>query len=149
MAGPDASELVDALVELSFVVQGILARVASAHDLSVTQLRLGGILRDRQPGTVELAGYLGLEKSSASGLIERARRRGLVRQTSDERDGRAVRIALTPRGHAVARRIAAEVAIEIEALCAGLPPADRERLTRLATGLVSRSDDADRRERLG
>ena len=50
--------LVDALAQLSFAVQGILGKIAAAHDLSVVQTRLLGILRDRRPTITELASIL-------------------------------------------------------------------------------------------
>lgn len=56
---------VDALAQLSFVVQLTLTKVAGAHDLSLTQLRLLGILVDRTLAMAELASYLGLDRSTA------------------------------------------------------------------------------------
>jgi MarR family transcriptional regulator, lower aerobic nicotinate degradation pathway regulator len=72
--------LVDALAQLSFVVQGALGQVAAAHDLSIVQARLLGILRDRRPTIKELARFLQLDKSSVTGLVDRAEERGLVRR---------------------------------------------------------------------
>ena len=42
-------ELLDALVQLSFSIHDILAQVAARHDGSVTQVRLFGTLRGREP----------------------------------------------------------------------------------------------------
>ena len=70
--------IVDSLVQLSFLVQGVLGSVAARYDLSITQTRLLGVLRDREPGMLELSNFLGLEKSSVTGLIDRAERRGLA-----------------------------------------------------------------------
>ncbi|MGY1962144.1 MarR family transcriptional regulator [Nocardia gipuzkoensis] len=56
----------------------VLTRIGSEHDLSLTQLRLLGLLRDRRPRMTDLAAFLGLDKSTMSGLVERAERRGLV-----------------------------------------------------------------------
>src|ERR1700681_2371450 len=82
-------DLRDSLVQLSFGVIAVLSRVAAEHDLSLTQLRVLGILRDREPTMAELATYLGLERSTVSGLIDRAVKRGLVRRDASEDDGRA------------------------------------------------------------
>jgi hypothetical protein len=60
-ADPVASDVVDSLVLASFTVIALLSRVAAEHDLSLTQLRVLAILRDREPTMAELAGYLGLE----------------------------------------------------------------------------------------
>ena len=52
-------DLRDSLVQASFTVIAALSRVAAEHDLSLTQLRMLGILRDREPAMAELATYLG------------------------------------------------------------------------------------------
>ena len=78
-------DLRDTLVQVSFAVIAVLSRVAAEQDLSLTQLRVLGILRDREPTMAELATYLGLERSTVSGLIDRAVQRGLVRKTTDSR----------------------------------------------------------------
>src|ERR1700754_230155 len=57
----------DAIVQLSFEVQGLLGELAAEHDLSLTQFRLLAILRDREPAMLDLARHLKLEKSSATG----------------------------------------------------------------------------------
>lgn len=92
----------DALAQLSFAVHAALGSVAASHDLSVTQLRLLGILRDREPGMLEIAHALNLEKSSVTGLIDRAQRRGLVERLEARHDGRAVHVRLTSLGHQIA-----------------------------------------------
>jgi DNA-binding MarR family transcriptional regulator len=90
--------LTDALVELTFSIHALLAGLAARNELSMTQVRLLGILRDREPGIVELADMLGLDKSSVSGLVERAERRDLVRRVPGITDGRAIRVLLTRNG---------------------------------------------------
>lgn len=42
--------LVDGLVRSAFQVMGVLTRIGAEYDLSLTQLRVLGILRDRTPG---------------------------------------------------------------------------------------------------
>ena len=81
-------DLRDGLVQVSFAVIAALSRVAAEHDLSLTRLRVLGILRDREPTMAELATYLGLERSTVSGLVDRAVQRGLVRKTGDSAYGR-------------------------------------------------------------
>src|SRR5579862_5899053 len=68
-------ELIDALVRSSFAVMAVLNRIGAEHDLSLTQLRMLGILRDRRITMSELGGYLGLDKSTISGLVSRAEKR--------------------------------------------------------------------------
>ena len=65
---------------MSFALMAVLTEVAAEHDLSLTQLRVLGILRDREPTMADLATFTGLERSTISGLIDRAAQRGLVDQ---------------------------------------------------------------------
>src|SRR5450432_2282929 len=90
--------IVDSLVQLSFLIQAVLLRIGTAHDLSIIQIRLLGVLRDREPGMMELANYLNLDKSSVTGLVDRAERRGLVQRTTTPDDGRAIRVSVTTNG---------------------------------------------------
>jgi len=135
---PTAEELslVDSLVQSSFLVQGALRRVAARHDLSVVQMRLLGILRGRQPGIVALAAHLELDKSSVTGLVDRAERRGLVERVADPDDGRAVRIKLTRMGRALMNRGAAEVEDELSAAAADLTDPQRRQLASLLSRIL-------------
>ena len=127
---------VDALVQLSFLIQRVLADTGAEHDLSITQIRLLGILRDRQPGMLELGNHLGLDKSSMTGLVSRAEKRGLVQRSTSPQDGRAVLVSLTAHGRQLTEQCAAEVTHRITALTEHFTPAQRTQLTRLAAALI-------------
>jgi DNA-binding MarR family transcriptional regulator len=134
---PSDPERLDAVVQLSFAIHDVLARAAARHDVSVTQVRLFGILRDREPTMSDLREHLNLEKSSISGLIDRAERRGLVVRTTGHRDGRAVHVQLTKGGTELAHRFAAEVYAELETLLTPLPEQAQRQLARLATTILA------------
>jgi DNA-binding MarR family transcriptional regulator len=137
-----ALTLVDALVQLSFQVQAVLARVAAAHDVSLVQLRLLGVLRDREPGMLAVARHLGLDKSSVTGLVDRAERRGLVQRRPAPEDGRGVRVGLTAAGRRLAQAGEAEIAAALRTLAAGLSGPEQQRLTALAARLLAAPDEA-------
>jgi MarR family transcriptional regulator, lower aerobic nicotinate degradation pathway regulator len=124
-------DLRDGLVQVSFAVIAILNRVAAEQDLSLTQLRVLGILRDREPTMAELATYLGLERSTVSGLIDRAVVRGLVRKTADSADGRSVRVSLTAEARPLETRVIAEIGELMAPLTQRLNPGERKRLSAL------------------
>ena len=126
----------DALVQLSFLTQRVLSAVGAEFDLSVVQARLLGILRDRQPGMLELGSHPGLDKSSMTGLVGRAEKRGLVQRSPSPHDGRAVLVSLTPLGRRLTEECAAEVARRVTELTRGLTDAEAADLTRLATAVV-------------
>jgi DNA-binding MarR family transcriptional regulator len=137
-ADPD---LTDRLFQLSFLLHGRLARIAAAHGLSLIQARVLGILRDREPGMQELARHLELEKSSLSGLIDRAELRGLVERIPSTDDRRAASVRMTSLGRRLSRAVAAEVGAEVAELLAGLPREDRVRLASLVGHIVLRSGE--------
>jgi DNA-binding MarR family transcriptional regulator len=128
--------VVDALAQLSFAVQGALSRIAATHELSMIQVRLLGVLRDRSVGMNELALHLDLDKSSVTGLIDRAERRGLVRRKTSTTDRRAVEVSITPAGRKLAERGAGEFAERVAALVAPLTAAERATLSGLATRIL-------------
>ncbi|OBA61113.1 MarR family transcriptional regulator [Mycobacterium sp. 1100029.7] len=131
-------DLRDNLVQVSFGVIAVLSRVAAKHDLSLTQLRMLGILRDREPAMAELATYLGLERSTVSGLIDRAVQHGLVCKTTDPVDGRSVRVSLTAEARRLEVRIIAEIGEQMAPMTERLNAADQRRLTALLAKALAR-----------
>src|ERR1700753_865440 len=105
----DATDLglVDSLAQLSFLVHATLSGFAAEHELSISLTRLLGVLRDRQPTMNELGRLLGLDKSSVTGLVDRAERRGLVARVPSTSDRRVVLVELTAAGRAVVGEVAA------------------------------------------
>jgi MarR family transcriptional regulator, lower aerobic nicotinate degradation pathway regulator len=127
---------VDALVQVSFAVQLALTRVATRYDLSVTQLRLLGILRDRTPSMAAIAGLLELDRSSVSGLVDRAERRGLVSRRTSQQDARVTFVEMTVRGYEVGAEIATAVTESIGALLAASSAVDKTAIEKLAESLA-------------
>jgi MarR family transcriptional regulator, lower aerobic nicotinate degradation pathway regulator len=126
----------DGLAQLSFLIHGILERRAREHDLSVIQIRLLGVLRDRTPTMNELARLLGLDKSSLTGLVDRAEHRGLVARVPSTADRRAVLVTLTDRGRSLASAGTAHFNADISLLLEHLPPSARDTLSRLISRLL-------------
>jgi MarR family transcriptional regulator, lower aerobic nicotinate degradation pathway regulator len=135
---PTAAErrLVDALVQLSFAVQTVLTDVGARHDLSLTQVRLLGILRDRTVGMAEVARYLGLDKSSVTGLVRRAEGRGLVVRTPSPDDGRVVLVGVTSAARDLIADVEREVHRRLLVLTDMLPPAASSQLTALVDRVI-------------
>jgi DNA-binding MarR family transcriptional regulator len=140
VAGPalDAApeDLLGAMVQTSFVTMAILSKVGAEHDLSLTQLRVLAILRDRRLRMSALAGYLGLDKSTMTGLVDRAGRRGLVIRAPNASDGRAVDVLLSPDGAALAARLSEDVARLLAPRIDRLGSGDQRRLQKLLIELL-------------
>jgi MarR family transcriptional regulator, lower aerobic nicotinate degradation pathway regulator len=127
---------VDGLVQLSFLIQNSLSRLAGQHGVSLIQTRLLGILRDRTPSMNELAKLLELDKSSVTGLIDRAERRGFVERIPSEEDRRAVVVRLTKEGRSLVSKVGANFATEVSQMLDLLPAKDAAVLSRVISRLL-------------
>ena len=130
-AAASQQELVDAVVMTSFATMAVLTRIAAEHDLSLTQLRVLAILRDRRVKMSELTNFLGLDKSTVSGLVDRAEKRGLLQRAPNPHDGRGVDVFLAPSGMRLAERGVAQVAQSLSPMTSALTPAEGRRLVTL------------------
>jgi DNA-binding MarR family transcriptional regulator len=127
---------VDGLAQLSFLIHRLLEQRAGEHDLSIIQSRLLGVLRDRRPTISELGKLLGLDKSSVSGLVERAERRGLVTRVPSPTDGRSVLVGLTDHGRSLVSVASSQFEADVFTLLNRLSPADRRELSRLISRML-------------
>jgi DNA-binding MarR family transcriptional regulator len=125
----DASQaFVDLLVQTSFEVVAIVTRVGAEYDLSLTLVRMLGILRDRTLTMAELANHLGLERSTVSGLVDRAETRDLVTRRASAVDGRSIELRLSASGMALANTAARSVGDRLTPIVAKLPDEVRQAL---------------------
>jgi DNA-binding MarR family transcriptional regulator len=131
---PGELSTVDGLVQLSFLIHGRLERLGVEHDLSITQMRLLGVLRDRRPSMNELATLLSLDKSSVTGLVDRAERRGLVTRTTSNADRRSILVSLTKKGRTRVSKTATRLEADVSTILDCLPASERA----VFSSLVSR-----------
>ncbi|WP_326739789.1 MarR family winged helix-turn-helix transcriptional regulator [Streptomyces sp. NBC_01022] len=138
MAPDDSTDaLVDGLVRSAFQIMGVLTRLGAERELSLTQLRVLGILRDRSPRMSDLAAFLGLDKSTMSGLIARAERRGLLTRGTSPEDKRAVVVLITDEGRALVQCLYEEGKALLAPATGRLDPEQREQLAQLLEPLLS------------
>jgi MarR family transcriptional regulator, lower aerobic nicotinate degradation pathway regulator len=128
--------IVDSMAQLSFAVHGFLERRADEQGLSIVQTRLLGVLRDRRPTMNELAKFLQLDKSSVTGLVDRAERRGLVVRVSSTTDRRAVLVHLTREGRTIGNRISAGFEADVRRFLGSLSEQERNVMSGLATRVL-------------
>jgi DNA-binding MarR family transcriptional regulator len=126
------------LLRLTFLVQHGYGEVSREHGLTPQQAQLLCMLLGGPVGMAELGGWLHLEKSSLTGLVDRAERRGLVARVRDARDRRACQVALTARGTELAARFHDHVSRSVAALADGLCAADRRLLASAINEILSR-----------
>jgi DNA-binding MarR family transcriptional regulator len=129
--------LTDALVQAAFLTMAVLSKAGADNDLSLTQLRVLGILRDRRLKMTVLADYLGLEKSTLTGLVDRAEKRGLLGRAPNASDGRAVDVFFGPAGAELADRVYRDVSQSLSALTSDLAPGEQHLLQSLLERVLS------------
>lgn len=134
----DPNDIVDALAELSFTVLDLLTRCTAEFELSISQLRLLGILRDREPTMAKLAGHLQLDRSSITGLIDRAEKRDLVARRASADDGRVTIVELTSKGRSIAAQVEAAIGREVAALVEGVSASERATIIHFSNSVTPR-----------
>lgn len=136
MSTAEERELPELLARLSFEVIGRLTRLSAEEEMSLTQLRMLAILRDRRLRMAELATALGTDRSSTSGLIARAEQRGLVERVPAIDDKRSFIVSLSPRGLAFAAGVEERTYAALEPLLDGLSVSDRDAFAALLARVV-------------
>ena len=134
---PAQDDLVDVLAQVAFATMAVLSKAASDNDLSLTQLRAIEVLRDRRLRMSERAELLGLEKSTLSGLVLRAEKRGLLQRVPDDGDGRSVRVTIAPAGNELALATRAAVRDAMEPLTSGVDRGEQEQLRMLLERMLA------------
>jgi DNA-binding MarR family transcriptional regulator len=90
-----------------------------------------------------------LDKSSITGLIDRAERRSLVRRSRAPGDGRALRVSITAEGLELAGIVAASVQDGIAALAGTLTARQQAQFSMLASAVVGKQHRIRPGRRLG
>ncbi|MFD6425492.1 MarR family winged helix-turn-helix transcriptional regulator [Streptomyces sp. NPDC060198] len=134
-----------ALVDLSHLVLHLFADAGRAYDLTQqqTELLCAVIVRGRVRMN-ELGKILHLEKSSLSGLVDRAERRGLMIRTRDESDRRAYWVELTGEGIRLATQTHSDVTVRLDRMISHLSLDSQKRLTGVVNQITSAGARPDR-----
>jgi DNA-binding MarR family transcriptional regulator len=130
-------QVASGLVRLTFLVQTVYAEVGRDCALTPTQAQMLCLLREGPKGMAEMCGVLGVERSSLTGLVDRAERSGLVVRQSDPADRRAVKVALTEDGDRAACEFHEQITSRLADLLDDLPAGERDRFSRTLTRIVT------------
>lgn len=132
------NHLIAALEQIAIGSVSITARAVTAAgaDLTFVQWRVLLIVGESDSGATinEIASRLGSRASPASRLVSRLARRGLVRSSKDDRDGRVTRVRLTDAGRELrSRTLDLRRGVLVELLDAsGIVPDEADPIRRLA-----------------
>lgn len=144
---PDAvdSALIDEFLTASRVLVAVAARSLAdlGEEITLPQYRALVVLSARGAHrAVDLADALGVTPGTASRMIERLTRKGLVRRTRARDDRRTIRVDLTAAGRAVVTQVTARRRAEIARILAGVTPGERDALTASLTVFAAAAGEA-------
>lgn len=134
-----------ALVELLASMEALELRRFGDLGLTLTQLRVLHLLRDRAASCGHVAEHLGITASTATALIERLVRRGLIERRAHPGDRRVIELTLSESGRGLIQEVAQRKGGEVRAAVEELEPMDRERLAEMLHHLGGRVQAAEAR----
>lgn len=124
---PEMEDAITALFQASALLDAIRLRIWDRENLTVTQLRLLGHLREQEGLTnAELADRLYVTRPSVSALLERLERGGFIRREVSPNDRRSINIWLEPRGRDAAASLRDETRDYASGLFDSLSPKEIE-----------------------
>ena len=141
-------ELVDAVMTASRVLVAVAARsLAAAGDVTLPQYRALVVLATRGPQRgIDLAEALGVNPSSATRLLDRLSRGGLIRRTRLRADRRAVRVALSPAGRELVAEVTQRRRQEVERLLEALPAEQHQLVVTALHAIAEAAGEAPERD---
>ncbi|WP_296374536.1 MarR family transcriptional regulator [Pseudonocardia sp.] len=141
-------ELVDAVMTASRVLVAVAARsLAAAGDVTLPQYRALVVLATRGPQRgIDLAEALGVNPSSATRLLDRLSRGGLIRRTRLRADRRAVRVALSPTGRQLVAEVTQRRRQEVEQLMRALPAEQHQLVVTALHAIADAAGEAPERD---
>ena len=135
--GGTTQRALSALVQLLASVEAIEFRRWGDLGLTISQLRVLHLLREHPASCGQVAEHLGITASTATALIERIVRRGLVERGTHEGDRRVTDLRLSERGHLLLVETDRGKRGVITESIGELSGDDRERLARLLDRLAA------------
>jgi DNA-binding MarR family transcriptional regulator len=130
-AGHAVDPVIEAVLRASRALVAVAARSLAgvAEEVTLPQYRALVVLASRGPqGVGPLAAALGVAPSTATRMVDRLARKGLVRRRTSSRDRRQVVLTLTAAGRRLVEDVTERRRAEIAAVMAAIPPERRDRV---------------------
>jgi DNA-binding MarR family transcriptional regulator len=145
----DRDSVLDAVLTASRTLVAMAARslADAGEEVTLTQYRSLVVLASRGPqGVASLAEAVAVTPPTASRLVDRLVRKGLVRRRADRHDRRQVRIGLTESGRDLVDLVTERRRQEIAELLTSIPPEVQEAMAaglRLLTEMAGEVPEQD------
>jgi DNA-binding MarR family transcriptional regulator len=144
MAQGDVTAVTDAVLLASrvFVAVALSSLADASHDVTLAQFRVLVVLSTRGPQNLaSLAEVLDVNPSTATRLCDRLVAKKLLRRTTGRVDRREVRLAATPGGAQLVRRVADRRRVRVARLLQRVPVDQRAQLVDGLNALAAAAGD--------
>jgi len=122
---PELEAAITAFFQASALLDDIRLKIWDRENLTVTQLRLLGHLREQEGlSNAELAERLYVTRPSVSALLERLERGGYIRREVSPNDRRGINIWLEPKGREISENYREETREYLARLFESMTPAE-------------------------
>lgn len=133
----DFEQLFSTMMQLGKLMSQQTQETHEERTATMLQLMALQFLKEQPNGTVsELAKLLELSKSSATQLIERLAKAGLVKRINDKEDRRIVRLVITENGEKEFIALKKKLMEKMQKIFSKIPAKDLRELIRIHTNLI-------------
>ena len=133
----DIEQLFSTLLQLGKLMSQHTQETHEERTSTMLQFSALQFLKEQSNGTVtELAKYLKLSKSSATQLVERLEKAGLVERINDQEDRRIVRLVITQGGEKELISLKEKLIGKMKKIFSKIPAQDIRELIRIHTNLI-------------
>ena len=147
-APAETKEALLAYLDALTLAEPIQAKLWQLAHLTLTQLMVLRELREGPKTAGRLGHAAGLTPASATRLIDRLEKRGLVRRRRQIEDRRCVEVTLEPKGERLLGEIKVFRGTNLHLAVGSMTPIERRRLTQSLQHLVELARSAPERERV-
>ena len=113
------NKTIEQIISLFFTTSRLIYKQSKGKDrpdfFSFLQLETLGYVKDnKKPLMKEVAGFLSITPPSATPLINRLVRLGMLERCFDKNDRRAIRLSITPKGQKMLKKEIEKISIQMQ-----------------------------------
>lgn len=136
------SKLIEAIFNLSRIMKGDLSSQSETLHLTIVQIHVLIFLKKNPESMMsDIASYLKIELSSATTLINKLVKEGLVSRKTDPTDRRQIRISLTKKGDTLMSEGMKQRSKRIEKHLSYLSHAEKTELLKILGKMVEKMEE--------
>ncbi|HVZ67660.1 MAG TPA: MarR family winged helix-turn-helix transcriptional regulator [Patescibacteria group bacterium] len=134
---PDFEQLFASMLQLSKLISQYTQETREERIATVLQFSALNLVKDQHETAIsDISKSLQLSKSSATQLIERLVKLGLVKRISDPEDRRIIRLEITKNGDAELHKLRLKLINKMKRVFSKIPAKDIRELIRIHTNLI-------------